>query len=302
LYGSAINANNNGTYNTALGYNSLRLNSTGYSNLALGVNTLQTNSTGYDNAAISRGAMNNNTTGYNNVALGRDALYYNTTGNNNVAIGFGSMNVNGTGLTNNTAIGATSNVFSTATNATAIGFGASSLSSNNMVFGNASVTSWLFGSTTAVASKALIVGSTTSNGNGAYLTTGGTWTNASGRDFKDNFEEIDGNDLLDRVDRLPILKWNYKGTNETHIGPIAEEFKELFNLGIKDDNQHISTIDGSGVALKAAQVLSTKMKEKDGQINELKTKNAELEESNKSILERVKAMELMMQKLMESKK
>jgi hypothetical protein len=71
---------------------------------------------------------------------------------------------------------------------------------------------------------------------------------------------------------LNIQKWKYKGTDETHIGPIAEEFKELFELGVKNDKEHISTIDASGVALKAIQALME-------EVRVLKEKISELEKS-----------------------
>jgi carbon monoxide dehydrogenase subunit G len=132
------------------------------------------------------------------------------------------------------------------------------------------------------------VGSTTSNGNGAYLTNGGTWTDASSREFKENFEVIDEEELLAKVEKLDIKKWNYKGTDEVHIGPIAEEFKALFELGVKDDNQHISTLDGNGIALKSVQILNKKVGEKEKQIDELK--------------ERIRKLESLVETLLESKK
>ena len=112
------------------------------------------------------------------------------------------------------------------------------------------------------------MGSSTSNGNGAFLTNGGTWTNASSRAFKDNFEDITNSEILFKVSQLNIQKWKYKGTDETHIGPIAEEFKDLFEVGVKNDREHISTIDASGVALKAIQALMEEMELRDKQFKE----------------------------------
>jgi hypothetical protein len=156
-----------------------------------------------------------------------------------------------------------------------------------MVFGASNYTNkWAFGRPTT--SYALQVGSTSNDGNGAYLSQGGTWTDASSREFKENFEDINEEELLAKIEKLDIKKWNYKGTDEVHIGPIAEEFKALFELGVKDDNQHISTLDGNGIALKSVQILSKKVGEKDKQIDDLK--------------ERIKKLESLVETLLESKK
>jgi hypothetical protein len=147
-----------------------------------------------------------------------------------------------------------------------------------MAFGNTSVTKWVFGrSNTSDAGYALQVGSSTANGNGAFLTNGGTWTNASSRAFKENFENLSDTEILSKVSQLNIQKWSYKGTDETHIGPIAEEFKELFEVGVEGDKEHISTIDASGVALKAIQALVDQNAKLEKQLLEL---NSKLEKQN----------------------
>lgn len=53
---------------------------------------------------------------------------------------------------------------------------------------------------------------------------------------------------------LHIDGWYYKGTNEYHIGPYAEEFYHTFNTGT--DQHYISTVDPAGIALKAIQELN----------------------------------------------
>ena len=177
--------------------------------------------------------------------------------------------------------------------ATAIGTGATVSTSNTMVFGaQTNTTKWAFGRPTT--SYALQVGNTTSDGNGAYLSTGGTWTNGSSRDFKEDFEELNGEEILNKIDNLSVTKWKYKGTNETHIGPIAEEFKAQFNLGVKEDDKHISTIDASGIALKAIQMLRKEN-------NILKQKNLDIENKYNIQEQRIKALETLLNKLLEQK-
>jgi len=62
---------------------------------------------------------------------------------------------------------------------------------------------------------------------------------------------------------LDISEWNYisEGDDIIHIGPMAQDFYDLFGLG--KDEKSISTIDASGVALAAIQELYKKTEELD---------------------------------------
>ncbi|MBI4250354.1 tail fiber domain-containing protein [Candidatus Uhrbacteria bacterium] len=93
---------------------------------------------------------------------------------------------------------------------------------------------------------------------GAYLSGGGTWTNASSRALKENFADLDAGDMLKKVNQLKITRWNYKAdsSDTTHIGPVAEEFYAAFGVGGIEGMRSISTIDPSGIALLAIQALS----------------------------------------------
>jgi hypothetical protein len=245
-----------------------------------------------NNVTISAGAGNVG----GNVALGTtlpniDASGGGDAGQYNVGIGESSL-TSVTAGNYNTAIGYLSDVVANdLNNSTSIGYNAKVSSSNTFSFGNNSITKWVFGiPTTTNIGYAFQVGSSTSNGNGAYLTNGGTWTNASSRDFKEHFEDIDGTDLLDRIEKMNVQRWTYKGTDEVHIGPIAEEFKSLFNLGVKDDNKHISTLDASGIALKAIQELNSINKK-------LIQENVDLKAKYSSLEQRLMQMELLMNSL-----
>ena len=121
---------------------------------------------------------------------------------------------------------------------------------------------------------------------GAHLTAGGVWTNASDVAIKENFREVDGDDLLDRIDRLPILRWNYRAESDdvTHIGPTAQDFKRLFDVG--DNDRSISTVDPSGIALAAIQVLHRENDELREQNLELKNRLDELNRKLDRVLSR----------------
>jgi len=145
-------------------------------------------------------------------------------------------------------------------NATAIGANAVVGTSNTIVFGDNSVNKWLFNSSAAGSGgAALVVGNNSTNGNGAFLTTGGVWTNASDRFKKENFDPLDNTDILDKIGQLPVTRWNYKGLSEQHIGPVAQDFYRIFHVGT--DDKTISTIDPSGIALAGIQGLYLKWKE-----------------------------------------
>jgi len=106
-----------------------------------------------------------------------------------------------------------------------------------------------------------------STGNGASLSNGGVWTNASSRELKEGFAAVDIGALLDKVISLPITTWTYKTSSEgTHMGPIAEDFKAVF--GLAGDGKAIATVDADGVALAAIQGLNAKLETENATLRE----------------------------------
>ena len=213
--------------------------------------------------------------------VGSSAGYGNSTASYVTCIGYNTA----APYANATAVGASAAV--AGTNSTALGSSAYASTAFTMAFGNTNVTKWVFGLTTVSnTSHALEVGSSsssTANGNGAYLTTGGTWTNASNRNLKENFTILNSKDILDRICALPITKWNYKGENtaNTHIGPMAQDFYKLFHTG--NDSLAISTIDPAGVALIGVQ--------------ELKKENEKLQKEDEKLLKENEDLKLQVEKL-----
>ncbi|MBA4387533.1 MAG: hypothetical protein C0404_06100 [Verrucomicrobia bacterium] len=102
-----------------------------------------------------------------------------------------------------------------------------------------------------------------------------SWTFSSDRNLKENFRQVDGAEVLEKVNELPITTWNYRGYDLVHMGPVAQEFHALFPLG-RDEN----AIDGGdlhGVTLAAIQGLYRLVQEKDKKIAELEKRLSTLE-------------------------
>jgi hypothetical protein len=120
----------------------------------------------------------------------------------------------------------------------------------------------------------LQVGTTTANGNGAYLTAGGVWTAGSSRSFKDRFIDINGKSVLEKIKSMELKGWYYKETQEYHIGPFAEDFYNAFGTGVldveEDLGKYLSATDVAGVGMVA-------IKELIEEIDELKFVNTELQ-------------------------
>lgn len=79
---------------------------------------------------------------------------------------------------------------------------------------------------------------------------------ASSKSFKENNEPIDHGQTLDGVNRLTVEAWTYKGDDQKHIGPYAEEFRKTFGLG---SEFVIDPIDAVGVCLSAIKALTQRV-------------------------------------------
>jgi hypothetical protein len=130
---------------------------------------------------------------------------------------------------------------------------------------------------------------------GAY-SDGATWTNASDKNLKENFEPIDATEILTLIDKLPVTKWNYitDKPDIKHIGPVAQDFYSLFGLGNNDTS--ISTVDPSGVALIAIKELSKENKVMKEQIESFKSENDDLKFQLQSLQEEVEQIKRMLEK------
>ena len=114
--------------------------------------------------------------------------------------------------------------------------------------------------------------------NTGNLTIAGVLTQGSDRSTKREIVAVDPQEILAKLDRLPISTWNRKTDLPAirHMGPMAQDFAAVFELG--EDDLHIATIDMAGVSMAAIQALHAGMKERDAEILELRRENADLAE------------------------
>jgi hypothetical protein len=119
---------------------------------------------------------------------------------------------------------------------------------------------------------------------GVYMNGGVSgWTNFCDRNRKENFNSIDGEQLLVKIRALPITEWNYKGTDASvkYIGPVAQDFYSAFLLG-GTDSLGINSLCIDGVNMAAIQALEKRTAELHSALNELvveKEKVAQLQTS-----------------------
>jgi regulator of replication initiation timing len=144
------------------------------------------------------------------------------------------------------------------------------------------------------------VGTNTGNGNGAYLSGGGMWTNTSSRSFKERFVQYRPAEVLEKIRQLPVEGYFYKGTEEYHITPMAEDFYRLFGTGAReiietdstgqlvrrpnpDVDKYLAASDVAGVALLGVQALAERMDMLQPQSGALAQRLEALEQENQQI-------------------
>ena len=127
------------------------------------------------------------------------------------------------------------------------------------------------------------------NGNTNNVIVGGTHTAvqhiaSSSREVKKDFAKVDGKAVMDKIKNLEVTEWRYKdeAAQGKHIGPMAEDFYKLFNLGA--DNKHVSATDMASISLVASkelqletEVLKEQLKAKDIKLAELQERLSSLE-------------------------
>ena len=88
-------------------------------------------------------------------------------------------------------------------------------------------------------------------GNGAYLSTGGVWTNASSRSLKEHISALDLNAAISTLSSLAPVTYNYLNSpEEQYVGFIAEDVPTLV---ASNDRKSLSPMDIVAVLTKVVQ-------------------------------------------------
>lgn len=128
-----------------------------------------------------------------------------------------------------------------------------------------------------------------------YIPGGSTgWSVTSTRAAKTNVEPVEPQQVLDGVESLEVSTWEYEGDDGDgagvrHVGPMAEEFHDAFELG--DSDEHINSVNVDGVALAAIQGLAERLDDREERVADLEAENEALREQNDALRERVAALE-----------
>jgi hypothetical protein len=112
---------------------------------------------------------------------------------------------------------------------------------------------------------------------------GGAWSNLSDARMKSHFRDLDGEDVLSKLARIPIREWSYvsQGERIRHVGPTAQDFRAAFGLG--ENEVTINTLDPDGIGLRAIQAL-------DARTHALARENATLARENAALREEFAAL------------
>jgi hypothetical protein len=253
--GNGALQNSTGTANTAVGGSALRSVTSASGNTAVGQGALQESTSG-PNTAVGDGALRNDTVGNNNTAVGVNALVNTTTGDSNTAVGHLALTTNVFG-NGNTAIGVGANVSSNnLSNATAIGAGAIVDASNKVRIGSDQVV--------------VIEGQV-------------PFTFPSDRSEKEGFRPVDAQAVLDKLRRIPVESWNYRGHDPAqfrHYGPVAQDFHAAFGhdgVGAIGTPTTLNSGDVAGILMLAVQALAQRVEALQAHNGELRDRLETLE-------------------------
>ncbi len=119
----------------------------------------------------------------------------------------------------------------------------------------------------------------------------GTLSQASDKNRKENIKGIDPTALLNKVIGLPITSWQFKdnAAGTRHIGPMAQDFHVLFDVGARET--HIAPLDASGVALAAIKGINTKLENNNEKLDMIENQNMDFQKTITDITKRLDELE-----------
>ena len=290
---------NTGQYSVAMGNGTI---ASGSSATALGSNTTANgiNSTALGTftfaSATNSTAMGNNTTasGLNSTALGNNTI---ASATNSTAFG----NITTAGGFSSTAFG--NNTIASATNSTAFGNNTTASGGNSTAMGS-NVSTNLRTGAFIIGDNSLVAPLTSSADNemtmrfaGGYRVysnlvgtsgvllpaNGNAWVSVSDVNRKENFEPLDGEDVLLKFSKIEFTSWNYKKQDPKiyrHYGIMAQDFYKAFGhdqFGTVGNDTTVNPIDMIGIDMTAIQALEKRTADLKNENESLKVSLGELQ-------------------------
>ncbi|GEM_PF-2507904 len=257
----------------------------GVSSVVLGGSAVNVDGT----TAGSIGGFENSVGGTNSVIAGGEG---NSAGDNNSFIGGG---INQTSSGENAFIAGGRDNRTEGDNSLAAGSGARALHDNSFVWSDGSTQDGIETSAenqfVVSAGGAVRFYSDAARNTGVELAPGGSgWLAVSDRDAKTGIEEIDPVDVLNRVTELSVSEYSYKSqdTDIRHMGPMAQDFEDLFGLG--EDELRISAMNLTGIALAAIQGLNERVDVGKAENAELRAELEAERSDNEELRDKVAAL------------
>jgi hypothetical protein len=304
-----------GSYNTAIGFQSLRQNTTGNYNIASGFEALYSDTTGGANTASGAGALRSNTIADYNTADGANALYSNTEGYYNTASGADALYSNIKG-NYNTALGMFALYSSTGGSNVAVGYQAGknlTVGSNNIVIGAGLLGTAGESNTTRIGkttqAKTLIggiYGKTVASASGVAVridSTGKLGTVLSSARYKEAIKPMDK--ASEAILQLEPVTFRYKKDLDPdgvqQFGLIAEQVEKVNpDLVVRDEDGKVSTVRYEAVnAMLLNEFLKEHRKVEDQQatIREMKSAIAQQQQEIKALTASLKEQAATIQKV-----
>jgi hypothetical protein len=113
--------------------------------------------------------------------------------------------------------------------------------------------------------------------NGASCTSGGVWTNASSREYKQDIRELPGDKALEALEDLKPVAYRFKtDPDEEHLGFIAEDVPDLVATR---DRKGMSPMDVVAVLTRVVHDQQKMVRAQQKAISELTRKVTELEKA-----------------------
>lgn len=115
--------------------------------------------------------------------------------------------------------------------------------------------------------------------NGASLTAGGIWTDASSKEYKENITQLDSAEAVAALNELNPVSYNYKAdTREKHLGFIAEDVPQLVAM---NDRKGLAPMEITALLTKVVQKQQEEMKLHKALIEKLQKEIAQLKKDSR---------------------